>query len=151
MGVMKRAVKWTSTDVDTSTVDQVEKSRMVVMSEFKNTSFLLYKCRTSTVDVDATELFMVNINQTELFLVVDRQCFRKNVFLNSKKWKFFKILSKNVDCWRLMSTPLQFSRSTSTRLGFSSCRRWPDWAFHGRRWPDWGFPSGRWLTFITFF
>ena len=29
MGVMKRAVKWTSTDVDTSTVDQVEKSRMV--------------------------------------------------------------------------------------------------------------------------
>ena len=28
-GVMKRAVKWTSTDIDTSTVDQVEKSRMV--------------------------------------------------------------------------------------------------------------------------
>ena len=26
---MKRAVKWTLTDVDTSTVDQVKKSRMV--------------------------------------------------------------------------------------------------------------------------
>ena len=62
MGVMKRAVKWLST------VDQVEKSRMVVISEFKNTSFLLYKCRTSTVDVDATELFMVDIDHTELFL-----------------------------------------------------------------------------------
>ena len=70
-----------------------------------------------------TEVFKVNVEQTEVF-----------------NWSTSTTLVIiNVDCRQLTSTPLHFSWSTLTRLSFSSCRRRPDWAFHGWRWPEWTF------------
>ena len=41
--------------------------KKIILSEFKYTSFLLYKRQLLTVNVNHTEVFMVNVNQTEVF------------------------------------------------------------------------------------